>query len=137
MKTLNFLCILCFAALVVSGCLSTSKRPPDELAVIEGAPLWLPPNYELRPPGTATEASESAQSVTQTPATVNSSDKAQADSWLLDQAGANARDPHIRKKLQRDQDYIKEQKEKRSWLDKLTRRNPEIELKEDEAGASE
>ena len=133
MKYLNFFLVLCVSAVVLSGCLSTSKRPPDELAVIEGAPLWLPPNYELRPPGTNTPPAEAAKKALETPEPINASDDAPVDDWLLEQAGASERNPNIRTQLERDEKVVEEHKKKRSWLDKMTGRNNEPELKDETA----
>ena len=51
------LCGCCFPLLLVGGCdsindlMGKSKNPPDEFAVVSRAPLTLPPDFNLRPPG--------------------------------------------------------------------------------------
>jgi len=59
--------VLAAAIVLLGGCSGIKeelgigvKRPPDEFTVYSRAPLSLPPDYALRPPATATGASQSA-----------------------------------------------------------------------------
>lgn len=67
MKQLRWV-LLAAVAIGVGGCQETKnflgqgKRPPDEFAVYSRAPLSLPPNYALRPPGGAAAAPQPADS---------------------------------------------------------------------------
>lgn len=115
-------------ALMISACgsdtLLASRSTPDEMAVVDGPTLSLPPNFELRPPVSEYEmqaqqrqnnevknlllgATETQQDTTNTA----------EDSWLLQQVGADKRDPNIREKLRGDTTFEQKQA-KRSWWEK-------------------
>jgi len=100
-------------ALLLYGCgggnapLVGNKRLPDEMAVVAGPPLTLPPNFELRPP------QQQKQSVAEALRAEDASNKAKAilvgdtapkaagqvDPWLAEQAGTQKADPNIRQVL--------------------------------------
>lgn len=81
---------------------------PDEMMVVEGPPLSLPPNFNLRPPRKGEAASvldggaTAQQILTGTPAAAADGTAAVPD-WLLQQAGAEKIDPDIRSKLEAEQ----------------------------------
>jgi hypothetical protein len=67
MKRVGMGLTLATVLLLTSGCESVKeelgigvKRPPDEFTVYSRAPLSMPPDFALRPPATATGASQSA-----------------------------------------------------------------------------
>ncbi len=86
------------------------KRPPDEFTVYSRAPLSVPPDYALRPPATATGASQAAapretarQAMTGGKATASAPTEAQVAAAgspglqeLLQRTGGNAAEPDIR-----------------------------------------
>lgn len=100
-------------ALLLCGCGSTNaplvgnKRLPDEMAVVAGPPLTLPPNFELRPPQQqkqsiaealrAEDASNKARTILV--GDVNTKAKGEVDPWLAEQAGTRKADPNIRQML--------------------------------------
>lgn len=112
-------------ALGLAGCggnspLIGSKALPDEMAVVAGPPLTLPPNFELRPPV------EQKQSVAEALRAQDASVKAETilvgeapakpqgtvDPWLAEQAGVKKADPNIRQKLDAENAPPKEEKDK-------------------------
>lgn len=78
---------------------------PDEMMVVEGPPLSLPPNFNLRPPrkGEAApvlDGGNTAQKIlTGTPAAA-ADGTAETPEWLLKKAGAEKADPAIRETLE-------------------------------------
>ncbi|MBI1363183.1 MAG: DUF3035 domain-containing protein [Proteobacteria bacterium] len=111
--TKSALLVLAATTVLLAACGSTpllsSHTAPDEMAVVEGPSLALPPDFELRPPsGTSKTATpikdepidarailnKDAQGVS---ATVAKPDA--ADSWLIKAAGGDKADPDIREKL--------------------------------------
>lgn len=113
------------AVAVLGGCSDGSilglRSAPDELAVIDGPPLSLPPDFELRPPqkgSTATVVSKPTKSgqevlTGQTPAEVKpAGDSPKVDEWLIKQAGGQNRDPKIRDRLIDD---AKPKKKDKKW----------------------
>lgn len=107
MKTKTTLAALCALALVGCGNLVGNNRMPDEMAVISGPALTLPPNFELRPPqeGRANKAQaiREASSSAEAQAILMGKDAGgkQADTgWLLEKAGADAANPDIRDMLE-------------------------------------
>lgn len=67
MKSVSLGLTLAAVLLLTSGCEGLKqelgigvKRPPDEFTVYSRAPLSMPPDFALRPPATATGASQSA-----------------------------------------------------------------------------
>lgn len=96
------------AGLLLTGCgqLVGSNSMPDEMAVVSGPPLTIPPNFELRPPaeGRASKADaiRQADSSGEARSILMGEDggkSAQGADWLLEQAGADAADPNIRREL--------------------------------------
>lgn len=131
-KTFAFLCIPAF---VLAGCssgvketLGLERSAPDEFAVIERAPLTMPPNFNLEPPRpgaprpqeemTSTKAKGlvlSSQSSAPKPSDVSASEQA-----LLGKVGAAKADPNIRNELNDPQ-----QPEKKSVAQKFGLSSPE------------
>jgi hypothetical protein len=111
----------------LSGCSDTrkalglEKAPPDEFAVVAGAPLTMPPDYNLRPPRSPSDKPPSetaAQTGRQTvfriqdtakPATPNAAVMAAStaslsagEQALVAKAGAGATDPSIRQQVDKE-----------------------------------
>lgn len=113
MKRFNAL-LFVVPALMLAGCGSDVKKTlglersaPDEFAVVERAPLVVPPNFDLVPPTPGaprpqdTPVSATAQglilgSQSSAPKPTGSS---KAEQSFLQQAGATGSDPNIRQKL--------------------------------------
>ena len=84
-----------------------NKKLPDEMAVVAGPPLTLPPNFELRPPQQkrlsqaealrAEDASTKAQTILV--GEVNTKNQGEVDPWIAEQAGTRKADPNIRQVL--------------------------------------
>jgi len=109
-KTLMF----CAAALLAAGCSSKVKESlglersaPDEFAVIERAPLTLPPSFDLVPPTPgAPRPQEGTTSAAARGLVLGSESSAgrvpsasRAEQSLLNRAGAASADPQIQQKL--------------------------------------
>ena len=98
------LALLALGTITLTGCLS-AKGGPDEMAVIEGPGLALPPSFELRPPQdvvtrdivkeTTAEASQKVLFGSKTPQASKISKK-DLSSWVLSSAGADKRQENIR-----------------------------------------
>ena len=104
-----FVIFSCSALLAGCGQLISGGGMPDEMAVVSGPPLTLPPNFELRPPSeqqaNRAEALSKEDSSASAQATLmgqtahkNKAPKNKAD-WLLKKAGADQANPDIRQKL--------------------------------------
>lgn len=94
------LLVACNGSPLVSG-----RQAPDELSVIEGPPLYLPPNYELRPPqkAAANQGDMSAKRAAELLyGSAEKQDISGSDEWLLEKAGAEEADPEIREVLASD-----------------------------------
>jgi len=123
------------ALLVVglSGCSDTrkalgiDKAPPDEFAVVSGAPLTMPPDFSLRPPRSPSDKppSETAaqagrqtvfrMSDAKTPAVVASTQVgtngvalSAGEQALIAKAGAAGADPSIRQQVDKDTAQLNE-----------------------------
>ena len=123
------------ALLVVglSGCSDTrkalgiDKAPPDEFAVVSGAPLTMPPDFSLRPPRSPSDKppSETAaqagrqtvfrMSDAKTPAVVASTQVgtngvalSPGEQALIAKAGAAGADPSIRQQVDKDTAQLNE-----------------------------
>lgn len=116
-NNINKLLLLLLAPFALAGCISTSGKAPDELSVIEGPPLWLPPDYELRPPREA--SSDNLRRGPQSLQTELPIQTSASEDWLLQQAGAEKRDPNIRAELVEDKVTEEETKEKEKFLNRL------------------
>lgn len=102
------------SALFLVGCgggsLVGSKGLPDEMAVVAGPPLTLPPSFDLRPP------QQQKQNAAEALRAEDASNKAKAilvgdtapktegtvDPFLAEQAGTRKADPNIREVLDAD-----------------------------------
>ncbi len=106
--------VFCAAALLLAGCgskvketLGLERSAPDEFAVIERAPLTLPPSFELVPPQLgAPRPQEAATAETARGLVLGSESSApraasgsRAEQNLLSRAGASSADPMIQQKL--------------------------------------
>jgi hypothetical protein len=114
--------ILCTAlsTILLAGCgqgvkksLGLERNNPDEFAVIERAPLTLPPNYDLVAPQPGAPRPQEASSTNTARGLIlrseTSAPKAQAglsgaENALLNKAGATSADPNIRKELFQDKE---------------------------------
>jgi hypothetical protein len=97
-------------ALALTGCghdikqqLGLSHPAPDEFAVVKHAPLAMPPDYELRPPRPGMPRPQEQPTNEQAQDVVFGTDSATAASTgssgadeILDMAGADKAQPHIR-----------------------------------------
>lgn len=101
------------SAVLVTGCgqLVSSGGMPDEMAVVSGPPLTLPPNFELRPPSeqkaSKAEAIRKESSSAEAQAILmgqSDGKKAEGTDWLLDKAGADDANPDIRQTLGSDEE---------------------------------
>ncbi|MBI3440564.1 MAG: DUF3035 domain-containing protein [Proteobacteria bacterium] len=109
--------VLIALAIALSGCTSVKKElgvgrnSPDEFTVVKRAPLTMPPDYTLRPPGSPAETAPAAEATntvkaallgkTEVPVTQSSSDQV-----LLDKMGTTMANPDIRQKIEEDNGYI-------------------------------
>ena len=105
------------AALALSACsdvkeeLGVGRNSPDEFTVVKRAPLTLPPDYTLRPPGEAANTEQTADAASQAKAAVLGKDTAPvaagaADKTMLEKLGVASIDPDIRKQIDEDNGYI-------------------------------
>lgn len=94
----------------VKESMGIGRNSPDEFTVVQRAPLSIPPDYALRPPGDtggAPPASASADQAktallgAQTPVAEGNAEKT-----LLDKLGVANAEPDIRKKIDEDNGYI-------------------------------
>lgn len=107
-KTAIFLAFI--AAPVLAGCenakeeLGLTRKAPDEFAVIQRAPLEMPPDYTLRPPepGAARPQEESTNARARQAVfggdqdTAKNDKPASSEEFLLEKTGADQTDPSIR-----------------------------------------
>ena len=110
---------VCLAGLfVLSGCGGTAKKlglvrtPPDEFAVSRRAPLTLPPDYHLRPPGESTRSGSAAAASREEAAELvfgqqredalekrgrlSETDLSETERMILNRAGSASANPEIR-----------------------------------------
>ena len=97
---------LATAALIVTGCTSTSralgleKSAPNEFNILTKAPLIVPPEYNLRPP--AVGASSAENNYTQRTAReallgdIDDADPSRGEIALMAKAGVNRANPEVR-----------------------------------------
>lgn len=116
------ICMLLACTTLVTGCsgakkqLGLGRHSPDEFAVVERAPLTLPPDYALRPPRAGGEPLQNAQTqakrvvlgsaATETETAVQPNSGTEA---LLQQAGATQPQPNIRATLDKESAVISTQ----------------------------
>jgi hypothetical protein len=89
------------------GSLIGGRAAPDEMAVVEGPSLAIPPDFELRPPvggatSTATPVRDTpidARAILNKPATPTATSDSAEDAWLIRAAGGDRADPDIRDRL--------------------------------------
>lgn len=103
---------IALVALMLVGCGGTaplvgSRRLPDEMAVVAGPPLTLPPSFELRPPKEQSQSRADAlrnqdtsmQAKTILMGEAAATSKGEVDPWIAEQANVKKADPNIREKL--------------------------------------
>ncbi|MDR3450094.1 MAG: DUF3035 domain-containing protein [Alphaproteobacteria bacterium] len=102
------LLILGASALALSACgevredLGLGRSPPDEFAVVERAPLSMPPDFSLRPPRPGAPRPQGVDPTQQASEALfnspppSSGNQSSAEKALLSQAGAAGADPSIR-----------------------------------------
>ncbi|HVJ53793.1 MAG TPA: DUF3035 domain-containing protein [Aliidongia sp.] len=116
----------------LSKALGLVKSPPDEFTVVQGSPLTLPPDFELRPPRSASDkpiTPTTTDKARQIVFRMADNGKAQAvkesspdavspgEQALLDKAGAIDIDPAIRQTVDKETKAVNERT--RSFVDKL------------------
>lgn len=124
----NILLLLAVCATVsLSACqnvkeqLGVGRNSPDEFTVVKRAPLTLPPEYNLRPPGEgivppASDTSEQAKAVLMG-APEKTAEVGASEEILLQKMGTATADPAIRMIISRENGYIALQNQ--SVADKL------------------
>ncbi|MCB9989832.1 MAG: DUF3035 domain-containing protein [Rhodospirillales bacterium] len=109
MKHLGTFAMICAVLLTLTGCegtkeqLGLTRKVPDEFAVLKRAPLEMPPDYSLRPPEPGAPRPQEAEPEKQAEAVIFGGEKSSsvtadsAEAALLQQAGADAARPDIRR----------------------------------------
>ena len=134
------LSLLALAAGLLGACtadtgeiLGIDKRTPDEFAVVQRAPLTLPPNFGLRPPdpdgqrnqdlqprATAQEAlfgRDASRRLEQQKETLRDQGATQGEIALLERTGALEADPSIRRVVEEESAALAQEQE--SFVDTL------------------
>jgi hypothetical protein len=148
MLCLNFRTLaLLAAATALVGCADTpllsGKKAPDELSVIEGPPLFLPPSFDIRPPSELTARphedtntqGKAQEIITGKPA--EAAPAAASDSWLIKRAGGDTRDANIRARLEAEEKArteVKKQEENKGFFGRIFSDEEDADAKVDEAG---
>lgn len=140
---MNKTVLVCAAAsLMLGACggssvketLGIDRRAPDEFRVVSRPPLSVPPQFELRPPGSASDVANPAQRDKAQSLVLGDAQPAKtgkkgakstggptaADAQFLQKAGASQADPNVKRAL--DEKKMDEQlkKEEKGWFDRIT-----------------
>jgi len=119
----------------VKTTLGLDRGAPDEFRVVSRPPLSVPPQFSLRPPGSAADSSlgqlptsgqAKALMIGGTPAadvtvgkattpTATSKSRTTAESEFLKNVGAGQADPMVRDKITEDRIIVQQQPEETSW----------------------
>jgi hypothetical protein len=113
MKNAKLFSFLVLVPLALSGCsnakeqMGLTRKAPDEFAVVKRAPLSMPPDYSLRPPQPGAPRPQEQSTSEQAKQAVfgedmgvySSTSAGDAESALVQQAGATSADPAIRQKI--------------------------------------
>lgn len=140
--------VLLAVAVSMAGCADTpllsGKKAPDELSVIEGPPLYLPPNFDVRPPSEmaarpheSTDTQAKAQEIITGAPTANTVPVEASDDWLVKKAGGDSRDATIRTRLEAEEkarQEVKKEKQDQGFFSRLFDRDENEDAKVDEAG---
>lgn len=143
--------VLLAAATALVGCADTpllsGKKAPDELSVIEGPPLYLPPSFDVRPPSEMTTAhpdqdltpeAKAQALITGKAATGATTVEPAADDWLVKRAGGDTRDATIRARLETEEKArleVKKEKANEGFFSRMFGgEEKDAEPKVDEAG---
>ena len=105
------------ACLALAACgsvkqeLGVARNSPDEFSVVKRAPLTLPPDYSLRPPGSPTETPSAAETTNAAKEAVLGKseaavEKGDSDKALLTKMGTGTANSDIRKQIDEDNGYI-------------------------------
>ena len=91
--------------------LGVGRNSPDEFAVIKRAPLTLPPDYALRPPGDPAEARDAENAAEKARTTLmgksnTAAEKGAAESALLGKIGVGDANPDIRRMIDEENGFI-------------------------------
>lgn len=135
MKKSSIILMSC-AVILVSACtqvreeLGLNRHSPDEFTVVKRAPLTLPPEYSLRPPGENTRTAGMSGSATSQEARTavfgaNGQEKSTPDTSeaaFLQKIGADQADASIRSTIDRESGYVT--LDSQSTIDKIFRRDP-------------
>lgn len=123
MKKLLDIILLTSAVAALSACsnakekMGLTHRAPDEFAVVKRAPLAMPPDYELRPPSPGAPRPQEEAVEDQARAVVfggeqqaasRSSSPDSTEEAVLQQTGASAADPSIRRTVDVEAATIKD-----------------------------
>lgn len=108
-----FLTLSAFALSACEGAkqqMGLSRQAPDEFAVVQRAPLAMPPEYTLRPPQPGAPRPQEAQSGEQARTVIFGDDgsrtsgtaPARSEAFLLQQAGSDSAEPDIRARVDQE-----------------------------------
>ena len=132
MKNCSAIILLC-VALTLAGCsqvrdeLGLTRNSPDEFTVVKRAPLTLPPEYTLAPPGESSRLAVDNSTSNEARAVVfGSNDKARAtadtgDAVFLQKIGADQADATIRTTIERENGMVTV--ENQSTIEKIFNRS--------------
>lgn len=125
--------LLASAALMLTGCNSTKakealgvgRQSPDEFAVVERAPLSMPPSYKLKAPQPGTPRPQEISTMDQARALITGDDNiktqgmSNAEAMLVQKAGGAQANPAIRSVLNQEYGVIPEGSKTERTVDKL------------------
>ena len=104
----------------LTGCLG-GKNAPDEMAVIDHAPLTLPPSFELRPPRQGYAPATAAANKKAQDLILGKKERQQqattTDNWLIEKAGGETRNASIRELMAEESRDGNVDAEKEGWLE--------------------
>ncbi len=125
--------LLSAAAITIAGCssknakekLGIGRQSPDEFAVVERAPLTLPPSYTLQTPQPGaprpqeTSTAEQARALITGTKIIETGNMTAGEIALVQQAGAGQADPNIRRVLNQEYGVVPEGTPSERTVDKL------------------
>ena len=105
--------------------LGVGRQSPDEFAVVERAPLTLPPSYQLTPPQPGaprpqeTSTTEQARALITGDAAIKTAGMSSAEATLVQKAGGGDANPEIRSVLNNEYGVVPEGAASDRTIDKL------------------
>ncbi len=141
--TKTHILLIAVLSVALTGCsqmreqLGLNRNSPDEFTVVKRAPLSLPPEYNLRPPGaegntSLTQVNSDRETVKRAVfganGNVEDDTPKDAETALLKNIGAKQANPDIRKILDQESGYVVF--EERTTIDRILRRDPNGNVKE-------